>query len=156
MNNFLGSIIMISLIALTCISCVQKSDVTDEELITIANNNYIQTILKGDLDSLMTFYSVDAILMPPGEEIVKGKEAIRDFWADGMKGVTVLEAVSVFDEILVFGDWAYSRGTFSGISQKTEEANPFTEKLYFSGLWYRDPNSSWKIARDMWHIGTSQ
>ena len=40
--------------------------------------------------------------------------------------------------------------------QKTEEANPFTEKLYFSGLWYRDTNSSWKIARDMWNIGTSQ
>ena len=151
MKHIFSFVTLSFLVALTCISCKQK-DISDEKLIIEANNNYVKAILDGDLDSLMTFYAEDALLMPPDGDIIKGKESIASYWAEGLTHSTVIEAVSKFDEIIVFDDWAYSRGKWIGKSQSLNEDTIQLEELYFSGLWKLESNDSWKIARDMWHV----
>jgi ketosteroid isomerase-like protein len=101
----------------------------------------------------MNFYVDDVVLLPPSEPAVVGKGAVRIYWSKAMKQVTTLEGASLFDEIIVFGDWAYARGKYEGRSRLTSDGREFEDRLNFSGLWRRDSDGSWRIARDMWNSG---
>ncbi len=124
--------------------------------IIAANYGYVQAIIAGDLDTLMTFYTQDAVLLPPSSAPVIGRDAVRANWAETFEQYIIVEAVSVFDEIVVLGNWAYSRGRYEGRSTLLDGSGAFEERLSFSGLWHRDAEGSWKIARDMWNAGAAQ
>ena len=126
---------------------------SDQKQIVAANSGYIQAILAADIVSLMNFYSDDVVLLPPSEPAVVGKEAVRVYWAEAMKQVTTVEGASRFDEIIVIGDWAYARGKYDGRSRLISDGAESEDRLNFSGLWRRDSNGSWRIARDMWNSG---
>ena len=136
-------------------SNTQDNWTADQKQIIAANNGYIEAILAADLDLLMTFYTEDATLMPPLASPVEGKIAVRVSWSEGFNQVTVIKAVSELDEIMVFGDWAYSRGRYKGISRPVDGGPEYEEGLNFSGMWHRESDGSWKIARDMWNSSTS-
>jgi ketosteroid isomerase-like protein len=146
---------LVSIVWVTA-SSGQENWTTDQKEIVDANDSYIQAILAEDLNLLITFYTEDATLTPPMSPAIKGKSAVRASWAEGMKQATVIKAVSVFDEILVFGNWAYGRGRYEGRSIPDDGGPEYEEKLNFSGMWHRDPDGSWKIARDMWNSGASE
>jgi len=127
----------------------------DQNAIIDANDGYIRAILSEDLDLLMTYYAEDVTLLPPMSPPIKGKNAVRAYWAEGMKQTTVIEAESTLDEILVFGNWAYSRGRYKGKSIPDDGGHEYDDKLNFSGMWHRNEDGSWRIARDMWNSGAS-
>ena len=126
---------------------------SDQKQIVAANNGYLKAILNADIASLMKFYADDVVLLPPSEPEIVGKEAVRIYWSEAMKQVTTVEGASLFDEIVVFGDWAYARGKYEGRSRLTSDGREFEDRLNFSGLWRRDSDGSWRIARDMWNSG---
>ncbi len=123
----------------------------DQQAIVAANNGYIHAMLAGDLDALMTFYTDDATLLPPSAPPLIGKDAIRASWAEAFEKTVFDEAVSLFDEIIVLGDWAYGRGRYKGQIKAADGEFEAEERLNFSGLWHRESDGSWKIARDMWN-----
>ncbi len=124
-----------------------------QKQIVAANNGYIQAILADDIAALMNFYTDDVVLLPPSEPAIVGKEAVHIYWAEAMKQVTTVEGASLFDEIIVFGDWAYGRGKYEGRSRLKSDGTESEDRLNFSGLWRRDSSGTWRIARDMWNNG---
>jgi len=134
-----------------------KEESTDAKAAIIAaNDGYVQAIIAGDLDTLMTFYTQDAVLLPPLSPPVIGRNAVRANWAEAFEQFIFVEAVSVFDEIVVLGNWAYGRGRYEGRNTLLNGSGEFEENLNFSGLWHRDAEGSWKIARDMWNDSVTQ
>ena len=131
----------------------QETWSTEQAQIVAANHGYAQAILLADLDRLMSYYAEDAVLLPPSAVPIVGKEAIRANWADLLGQFDVIEAVSTFDEIIVLGNWAYARGRYSGRSRPANGGKEIEERLSFSGMWRRESDGSWKIARDMWNSG---
>lgn len=49
--------------------------------IDAANRGFVDAINRGDLDAAMEVYTDDAHILPPGAPMVRGRPAIRDFWA---------------------------------------------------------------------------
>jgi hypothetical protein len=45
----------------------------------------------------------------------------------------------------------HGRGRWIGIAADIETGDKFEEGLSFSGMWQKDENGSWKIARDMYN-----
>jgi len=131
------------------------ADHSDEHAIEKANNVYAEAIVAADLDTLMTYYADDAVLMPPGMAPLTGKEAIRASWVELFSQFDILEAVSVLDEVIVLGNWAYGRGHYIGISADRSNDNQFEERLSFSGMWQKGEDGSWRIARDMYNGGAA-
>ena len=112
---------------------------------------------KGDVDSLMDLYTLDAVLLSPYESVNKGKEAIRESWEAWFETVNVEEASSTMDEIIVFGDCAYARGHFSDVYIMRSDSSRHVGEGRFSGLWKRSTDGNWKIARDTWfRTGTQE
>lgn len=156
MNKIPTTVLLLTFVILPNSSEGQDNWTTEQKRIASANDDYIQAILSADLDLLMTFYTEDATLMPPLASPVVGKHAVRANWSDALSQVDVIEAISVFDEIIVLGDWAYGRGQYKGRSKPVNGGAEIEERLNFSGMWHREPDGSWKIARDMWNTGVDE
>lgn len=102
-----------SLSALVAVGCTQPvptqlapEDVTAIEASAAA---FAEAVNAADWDALAALYTEDAMLMPPNEEAVEGRAAIRDWFAAFPPLASfALEAV----EIEGVGDLAYVRGTY--------------------------------------------
>ena len=123
---------------------------SDIEIIKATNSYYISLHPKGDVDSLMDLYTPDAVILSPYELVSEGKEAIRASWEAWFEAVIVEDASSTIDEVIVFGDWAYSRGHFSDVYIMRSDSSKHVSEGRFSGLWKRSTDGNWKIARDTW------
>ena len=128
------------------------SEADDAEAIRQTNNLYAEMLVAGNVDALMTLYDDSAILFPPNESPLHGKAAIRVSWETFFAHWDTLEAQSVIDEVMVFGDWAYGHGHYRGRSRSTVSGEVVLEALKFSGMWRRKPDGGWVIARDMFNL----
>jgi ketosteroid isomerase-like protein len=135
--------------ALAC-STGESTSASDADSIRLANQRYIALHPVGDVDQLMNIYVDDVLLMPPGEAPIEGLDAVRGYWADFFGAWVVTEASSYIDEILVAGDWAWSRGHYSESFRPMHGGDTIRDSGRFSGIWRRSSDGSWKIARDMW------
>ena len=131
------------------------SESDDAEAIRRTNNFYAEMLVAGDVDALMTLYDENAVLFPPNESPLKGKESIRASWEAYFADWDTIEARSVIDEIMVFGDWAYGHGHYRGRSRSTADERVVFEALKYSGMWRRKSDGSWVIARDMFNMDTA-
>jgi len=138
-------------------SCAQPDYdyVADAQAIRETNQRYIELHPQGDVAGLMELYVDDAVLMPPGEAPVVGLSNVQLSWEAFFEELTVEEAESEIDEVIVFGDWAYSRGHYAETYRSNKDGTIQVDEGKFSGLWQRQEDGSWKIARDMWNSGTA-
>jgi uncharacterized protein (TIGR02246 family) len=102
----------------------------------------------GNLSKVMNLWTEDGVVMPSGEPYVIGKEAIEDW-----KGVYFKQynfnLQSISDEVQIGGDWAFNRGTYRMVMTPRNGGAPVSETGKFIQIFRREPDGSWKIARDM-------
>jgi len=119
----------------------------------------------GDLEAYLANIAEDAVLMPPNEPPVVGKEATRA-WHQALFGQFSLEETISSEEVVVAGDWGFDRGTYTitptpkAVGEAAEgtsiEQPEIGRELDYAQtgkyLWIlrRQPDGSWKIARGMW------
>jgi uncharacterized protein (TIGR02246 family) len=98
-----------------------------------------------DWDKVATYYTEDAILMLPYAPIIKGRAAIRDWFAENEKYVSIQVEIL---EIEGYEDLAYVRGT----SQVTIN-RPGEPELSITGKYLdirrRTYDGSWVVSVDM-------
>jgi ketosteroid isomerase-like protein len=98
----------------------------------------------GDGNRLVALYAEDAIVMPPGQEMVRGLRAVRPVMtAHVSEG---LRATITPVETQVHGDNAWQVGTYrlEGPTGSPIDHGKFVQ------LWHREP-AGWRIARDIWN-----
>jgi len=104
----------------------------------------------GDAATVIRFYADDAILLPPNDAPVVGKDAIRARYEEGFRRFRFAISSSS-DETHVFGDWAFDRGTTVGRTiPRTDEPSRQIHDKYVMIL-HRESGGAWKIARLMWN-----
>ena len=99
---------------------------------------------RGDIAAATDMYADDAVVMPPGSNMVKGRNAIRDFWTKTAKGSPKL-TVNVIAVTVLGGDAASDIGTFTfatqGRPQVTESIGDLAETA-----------AGWKLVADIWNL----
>lgn len=103
----------------------------------------------GDLDRAMTVFADDAIIMGNGIPDVNGIQAIRALYDDMMKQAS-LDVQFSTDEIRVFGDLAYERGTYRVrmMDKASGKALPEIHNRHVH-IFKRQPDGNWKTWRLM-------
>ena len=102
-----------------------------------------------DLNAVMALYADDAVLLPPDENAVVGKEAIRPRYQSLFNEFNPDLSIS-HDEIITDGDWVFVRGRTGGrvISRKGGATSPVNDKYLM--ILRRQADGTWRIARLMW------
>lgn len=110
-------------------------------------NDFFNTevVTKRNLDGLDQVYTVDASILPPGANLIQGRDKIKAFWqqaiaALGLKGakLTTLAAESLGDRVFEIGqaDLILSDGR--------------TVKVKYVVQW-KNEDGKWKWHVDMWN-----
>jgi uncharacterized protein (TIGR02246 family) len=104
-----------------------------------------------DVEKIISYWTDDALIIPPGQPVVEGKAAIRTFVAEslkipGFKIHWVSEKVRFSPDGLV----AYMRAT-----SETTMPGPDGKLMTLPGrgitVWRREPDGQWRCAVDIWN-----
>ncbi len=123
----------------------------DVEAINKASDEFVAAAKANDTEGLVSVYAADAVLMPPNDPAAKGSEAVRAWMQSFLDQFTIEDFSISAEEVVVTGDWAFRRGTFTMTlspavgGEQTQDAGKFIE------IWQRQADGSWKIARDIWN-----
>ena len=116
--------------------------------IEAANTKWTAVFDKGDFDGLGQLYTVDAIALPPGSPMVKGRAAIVDMMKT-MAGQAGTPKLTTLDVKRLGPSTVREIGTFSAM---TKEPSPKEITGKYLVLWER-VGGEWKLALDIWNDG---
>ena len=117
--------------------------------IEAANVEFSQAFVRGDGKALAAMYTSDAIAFPPDKEMIRGNDAIGEFWkATRNSGVQSVALTTI--DVGRSGDVAYEVGSVS-LRIQTPGTEPTTVAAKYVVVWKRQTDGSWKLHRDIWN-----
>jgi len=116
--------------------------------IEAVNAKWTELFNKGDFAGVASLYTEDAIALPPGSGMVKGRTAIGAMWKGMADQVSDPKVTTL--EVKRLGRSAVREiGTFS---LKTKGATPKEVTGKYVVVWEKVGNN-WKLAADIWNDG---
>ena len=109
-----------------------------------------------DIDRIVSYWSDDAVLIPPGEPIIRGKEALRKF-VEGSKNIPGFHISwrSSDPQFSPDGKMAYMYGeNLMSMNDSTGNKISFTGRGYT--IWRKETDGSWKCVVDLWNSPPSK
>jgi ketosteroid isomerase-like protein len=104
-----------------------------------------------DLDKTVSFYSADAIVMPPNASAAATKEAIRKIWQDLLASpglVISWKATKV--EVAKSGDIGFVSGTYE-LTMNDASGKPVNDHGKYVEVWEKQSDGKWKCGADIWN-----
>lgn len=102
----------------------------------------------GNYEALADAYCKDGIILPPGADIIKGREAIKQRWILP-EGLSVPYHKIIPKEIKIIGDYAYDIGYYEGRTVRKDKSEVSWKGKYLI-VWKKEDND-WKIYADAWN-----
>lgn len=129
----------------------EDTSAADLEAIRQLHDRELEAFASGDRAAIDEVFTDDAVLMPPGEPTVEGKEE-RHAWLDGFYEHWSVEVSYTSAGITLAGDWAFERLDYT--MSLTPAAGGETVAHDGTGvhIYERQPDGSWKIAWDIWNM----
>jgi ketosteroid isomerase-like protein len=116
-----------------------------QQAVAKANARFAGFAAAKDYKGMASCYGPDAVLMPPGAPMIKGRDEIAAFWASAAAALG-LQAASLTTRLLeVQGDTAREAGDAelkltSGVA-----------KVKYVVIWKRAADGAWRMHWDMWN-----
>ena len=121
------------------------------EALTSANQHFMDAFKRGDAAGISALYTDEAKLLPPGNQMVSGREAIESFWRGAMNmGIkeAKLETVGVEAE----GNLAYEVGRFA-LKVEPEGGEGTTVTGKYVVVW-KNQGGTWRLHADIWNTNS--
>ena len=141
------------LIFSSALACQQQASMpdtraADEATLKATDEQWSKAASSGDVDKTVSFYSDDAIVMPPNSPSLTGKEPIRAMWQSMITpaGSAISWKVTKV-EVAKSGELGYVTGSYD--MTYNSSGKPVTERGKYLEVWKKLPDGSWKCAVDM-------
>lgn len=104
-----------------------------------------------DVDRMVSYWTDDAVVYPPGKPVVRGKAALRAFVEAGTK-LPGFHVQWMSDSVTFSPDGrlAYMQGT-NDTRVPTGDGTLLTLHGRSVTIWRREPDGSWRCAVDIWN-----
>lgn len=117
-----------------------------EEGIAAVNASFSRALAAGDGAAAGALYTEDAIMLPPGGEMIKGWQRISDYWQQAVEnGLRNLEA-STYE--VIAGD---THATEVGRFRIYDDAGEVTETGKYVIVW-QQRKGRWMLHRTIWNL----
>ena len=104
----------------------------------------------GQADSIPVLVANDAIILPPNASTLTGKAAFAD-WVRGAIQNMTFHVDYESQEVVVSGDWAFDRGTYTRVITPKAGGAAVTERGKYLWLLHREADGTWRYARSVWN-----
>jgi uncharacterized protein (TIGR02246 family) len=123
-----------------------SNSAADEAAIRTLDSAWNKAAADKNSDTFATFYATDGVLMPPGQAMVKGRDAIHAAFA-GMAATPGFSLTFAPDQVTAKGDLAYEIGSYT-ITSNDKKGKPQPTSGKYVVVWARQADGSWKAALD--------
>lgn len=98
---------------------------------------------RNDAAAMAQLYAPNGLLLPPGRELIRGRDAIRKFWEQGMEAGFQMETLQVSAGI--------GTGFAVGRYYIPADAENDAESGKYVITFERQPDGVWRVAADIWN-----
>lgn len=150
------SVLLLIVALMSCKS--QKVDTKVEaEKLRQTIKDWTALLDKDSLERTISFWADDAIMMMPGQPVIKGKRAIREMVANSRKipGFKIVWEPPTKIDVSENGDMAY---TFqrNQITMNDSLGKSMVQYNKSVSIWKKQADGSWKDAVDIWNADSPQ
>jgi len=133
-------------------SCAETSEVaTLQAGVDSAADRLLTALRNNASDSLMVLMADDVVLIPPNESVLKGKEAVRN-WYDQLSTQLRTSDLKITDrEVLIGGQWATEIARFEWTLMPVGGGQAITDRGSYVQVWRRETDGRWLFAREVWN-----
>jgi len=141
----------IALLSITIVGAATAADTKIEQTLRDLDAQWSAAAGAKDLDKTVSFYSDDAIVMPPNASAARTKEAIRKLWQDLIASpgfVISWKATKI--EVAKSGDLACLSGTYE-FAMNDASGKPVNDHGKYVEVWEKQADGKWKCGTDIWN-----
>jgi uncharacterized protein (TIGR02246 family) len=109
-----------------------------------------KTAAAHDLNGTLSYYSDDAVLLPPNAPVANTKDAIRAIWAELTAPSVDISWQASKVEVAKSGDLAYSIGSYT-LAMQDPQGKLISDKGKFMEVWKKQPDGKWKAVADTYN-----
>jgi len=121
-----------------------------EEAVRKTDADWVTAAKTGKAEEWIAFYTDDAVVLPPNEKTVVGKDAIRKPIADMMAlPELAISWAPTKVEVANSGELAYLHGTYQ-MSYKGPDGKAVEDNGKMVEIWKKQTDGKWKCIVDMW------
>ena len=133
-------------------ACQTQSDTrADETALRKLDDEWSKAIGARDVDKAVSYYSDDAVVMPPNIPTLTGKEPIRTLWKSMLESPSFSGGWTATKvEVARSGDLAYVSGNYE-FKEQDDRGTPIVDKGKYLEVWKKQPDGSWKCVADMFN-----
>src|SRR5438132_2347079 len=104
-----------------------------------------------DVDKTVSYYSEDAIVMPPNAASATTREAIRSAWTEMLTtpGAAISWKANKV-EVAKAGDLAYVSGTYEE-TMTDASGKPVKDRGKYVEIFKKQADGTWKVVADIWN-----
>jgi uncharacterized protein (TIGR02246 family) len=102
--------------------------------------------------ALRDIYTRDARILPPGAEMISGREAIQKFWTDLVQSANATSAILTSVDVMPAGDGAVEIGEATLTLAPPGQAQIQMEVKYV--VYWREEDGRWKWHVDIWNLNS--
>ena len=157
---------MRNIVLILCILCVMSCNRHSLEYETDLENPMLKSIeelhkkdkqasMNGDLETLLTLFTDDGILIPAEGDIIEGKEGLNNMLKQSLelyKDYRVTEYDHDFKEIKVLGQYAYEWGIYSSKYKSKKDGKEITASGKLMRILKLQADGNWKVHRTIWTV----
>ena len=143
------SVLLVMALGVSISACQPAGELSEMDKAAIMDlaDSFDQAVQANDWTAYAALFAEDAVVMPPNQPAVEGREAIEDFGS----AFTIREFSTPTVEIEGRDGLAYMRGTYSISATVEGIPEPVTDSGKYVQIWMEQPDGSWKIWRDIWN-----
>jgi len=110
-----------------------------------------EALRTNDAETFLSFVADDVVMMPPGEAPVRGKDALRAWYAAFLSQNRTSSLVLGDREVLVGEGFAVELGSFEWGLVPAAGGSPTVDRGHYMQVWNRQPDGQWRFAREIWN-----
>ena len=142
--------IFISLLLFSCIASASDTTAIEQALRDL-DTQWSSAAGAKDLAKTVSFYSADAIVMPPNAPAATGSEAIRKVWQDLLASSgLVINWKTTKVEVAKSRDLACLSGTYE-LTMNDASGKSVNDHGKYVEVWEKQSDGKWKCGTDIWN-----
>ena len=119
----------------------------DEQAIRELIGTWMRATRDGDVEAVLDLMTPDVVFQVPGQPPMQGRDAF-ELSLRGVLADNAIETTSEIEEVMVAGDFAYSRTRLSVTITSKHGKLPMARTGSTLSIWRRCEDGKWRLSRD--------
>ena len=143
-------VLLPAFLTVACNSASTPDPTADRKAIAAATARFQAAENAGSVDEFRSYFANDLVMMGPNEPPVIGADSVAALMRVFHDAFTV-QVEYKSQEIVVFGDWGFDRGTEHYTVTPKAGGNPIQKSGNYLYVYRRQVDGSWKQSRVIWN-----